>query len=99
MTTAIRLDSVLSLWARAPQLHWASRNRRRHWARDVVRTLLLGMSDLGTVVSVRALIEVIQDHAVLRDRLALLLSALIPLGTLVVWHFAVVCQLAFCMPR
>src|ERR1051325_7319144 len=69
MTTAIRLDSVLSLWARAPQLHWA---------RDVVRTLLLGMSDLGTVVSVRALIQGIQDHAVLSDRLGVLLSALIP---------------------
>jgi len=94
MTTALRLDSVLSLWARAPQLHWASRNRRRHWARDVVRTLLLGMSDLGTVVSVRALIQGIQDHAVLSDRLGVLLSALIPPGTLGGWQFAVACLLA-----
>ena len=94
MTTAIRLDSVLSLWARAPQLHWASRNRRRHWARDVVRTLLLGMSDLGTVVSVRALIQVVQDRAVLSDRLGVLLSALIPPGTLGGWQFAVACLLA-----
>src|SRR2546423_1327471 len=94
MTTAIRLDSVLSLWARAPQLRWASRNRRRHWARDVVRTLLLGMSDLGTVVSVRALIQVVQDRAVLSGRLGVLLSALIPPGTLGGWRFAVACLLA-----
>jgi hypothetical protein len=94
MTTAIRLDSVLSLWARAPQLHWASRNRRRHWARDVVRTLLLGLSDLGTVVSVRALIQVVQDHAVLSDRLGVLLRALVPPGTLGGWQFAVACLLA-----
>jgi lipopolysaccharide/colanic/teichoic acid biosynthesis glycosyltransferase len=94
MTTALRLDSVLSLWARAPQLHWASRNRRRHWARDVVRTLLLGMSDLGTVVSVRALIQVVQDHAVLSHGLGVLLSTLMPPGTLGGWQFAVACLVA-----
>src|SRR5256714_14221561 len=94
MTTAIRLDSVLSLWARAPQLRWASRNRRRHWARDVLPTLLLGMSDLDTVVSVRALIQVVQDRAVLSGRLGVLLSALIPPGTLGGWQFAVACLLA-----
>jgi exopolysaccharide production protein ExoY len=94
MTTAIRLDSVLSLWARAPQLHWASRNRRRHWARDVVRTFLLAISDLGIVVSVRALIQVIQDHAVLSDRLGVLLSTLMPPGTLGGWQFPVACLVA-----
>src|SRR2546430_614084 len=52
------------------------------------------MSDLGTVVSVRALIQVIQDPAVLGDRLGVLLSALIPLGTLAGWQCAVACLLA-----
>src|SRR5205807_3444807 len=46
------------------------------------------------VVSVRALIQVVQDHAALSDRLGVLLSALIPPGTLGGWQFAVACLLA-----
>lgn len=99
MTTAIRLDPLPTLRAsrRArpageparAELHRATRNLRRHWARDVGRTVVLGMSDLGTVVAVRALVRVVRDHAVLGDGLSGLVNFLIPPGTLGGWHFAV----------
>lgn len=60
MTTAIRLDALPRLKAphrpRPPVLYWAAKNRGRHWAQDVARTVLVAMVDLGTVFVVRELV-------------------------------------------
>jgi lipopolysaccharide/colanic/teichoic acid biosynthesis glycosyltransferase len=78
MTTAIRLDPrpTFSTARRIPPpaAYWATRNRWRHWARDVGRVALLAVSDFGTVVAVGALIRSIGGYAVLGDGLSALLG-------------------------
>ncbi len=97
MTTAIRLETPATPRAsrRArPQPRWAARNRRLHWVRDIARIAVLAISDVGTVVSVHALLRAVADYAVLGDGPSGLLNAAIPPSTLGGWQWAIACLFA-----
>jgi exopolysaccharide production protein ExoY len=93
MSTAIHLDTAAAPNASSqtllPEVHWAAKNRRRHWARAAARMVVLGMSDLMAIVAVRALVRAVRDHVALGDRLSWLVNLLLGPGVLGGWHLAV----------